>query len=96
MKLFDNQPVDFAFIDGDHTYDGVKADFLYYAPLVRSGGLIAFHDILPRTDVPEIQVDRFWGELRDSYETSEIIGPEGSGRRIGIGLLRVAECGIHS
>lgn len=95
-ELFDNQPVDFAFIDGDHTYDGVKADFLYYAPLVRRGGLIAFHDILPRPDVPEIQVDRFWGELRDRYDTSEIIGPEESGRRIGIGLLRVGKSDIDS
>ncbi len=88
-SLFGSQPVDFIFIDGDHTYEGVKSDFLQYSPLVRSGGIIAFHDILPRTDLPDIQVDRFWNEIRASYESEEIIGTEGTGRRIGIGIIRV-------
>ena len=39
--------LDFLFIDGDHTYDGVKKDFEMYCKLVRKGGLIAFHDIVP-------------------------------------------------
>lgn len=93
--LFAQQPIDFAFIDGDHTYEGVKADFLQYGPLVRPGGLIAFHDILPRPDMPTIQVDRLWGELRKQYECQELIGPEGSGRKIGIGLLRVPAGGVR-
>ena len=87
--LFDGQAIDFAFIDGDHTYEGVRADFRMYAPLVRPGGMVAFHDILPRPDLPDIQVDRFWAELRERYDCTEFIGPDGSGRRIGIGLLRV-------
>lgn len=95
-SLFNAQPIDFAFIDGDHTYEGVRADFLNYAPLVRAGGLIAFHDILARPDIPEIQVDRFWMELCERYDTDELAGPEGSGRRIGIGLLRVSETGIDA
>ncbi len=88
-QAFGGQGVDFAFIDGDHTYEGVKADFLDYGPLVRPGGLIAFHDILPRSDLPDIQVDRFWNEIRGRCDTREFIGREGSGRRVGIGLLRV-------
>lgn len=36
--------VDFLFIDGDHSYDSVLTDWLLYAPLVRSGGWVAFHD----------------------------------------------------
>ena len=40
-----DRPVDMMFIDGDHTYDGVKADYEMYSPLVRPGGLIGFHDI---------------------------------------------------
>lgn len=93
-QVFEGQPLDFAFIDGDHTYVGVKADFEDYGPMVRAGGLIAFHDILPRPDLPSIQVDRLWAELKDRYDTEEFIGPDGSGRRIGIGLLRVPEGGI--
>lgn len=82
------QPLDFLFIDGDHTYEGVKQDFEMYSPLVRPGGLIAFHDILPRPDIPDIQVDRFWHEIKGSYSTVEFIGSSGKGRPIGCGILR--------
>lgn len=37
--------VDFLFIDGDHTYEGVKQDFEMYSQLVNDGGIIALHDI---------------------------------------------------
>ncbi len=93
-QLFAPAPVDFAFIDGDHRYEGVRADFEQYGPLVRPGGLIAFHDILPRPDAPSIQVDRLWNELRTRFESREFVGPEGSGRRIGIGVIRVPPSGL--
>lgn len=32
------------FIDGDHSYDQVVRDFENYAPLIASGGCLAFHD----------------------------------------------------
>jgi len=38
--------LDFLFIDRDHTYEGVEKDFEMYSPLVRRGGIIAFHDIV--------------------------------------------------
>ncbi|MBI4596917.1 MAG: class I SAM-dependent methyltransferase [Candidatus Omnitrophica bacterium] len=37
--------VDLLFIDGDHQYHSVLTDWLLYSPLVRPGGLVAFHDI---------------------------------------------------
>lgn len=37
--------VDVLFIDGDHSYKGVLTDWLLYSPLVKVGGIIAFHDI---------------------------------------------------
>jgi predicted O-methyltransferase YrrM len=80
--------VDLLFIDGDHSYDGVLADFENYAPLVRPGGLIAFHDV-ESTNHPASQVDRLWTQLRELYDTREIIDPandEQSGR-YGIGVL---------
>ena len=42
----------------------------------------------------EIQVDRFWKELRDKYDCEELIGREGSGRKIGIGLIHVGNNGL--
>jgi len=95
-NLFNKHLIDFAFIDGDHTYGGVKADFLNYGPLVRPGGLIGIHDILPRPDLPAIQVDRFWNETKGKYNTREIIGPDESGRKIGIGLIHVGRSAISA
>lgn len=34
-------------IDGDHSYEGVKKDIELFFPLLRSGGLVLFHDYLP-------------------------------------------------
>lgn len=35
---------DFIFIDGDHTYEGVKADWENYKAMIRPGGAVGFHD----------------------------------------------------
>lgn len=37
-ELLGSQPLDFLFIDGDHSYEGVRRDFELYAPLLRAGG----------------------------------------------------------
>lgn len=36
--------IDFLFIDGDHSYEGVKADFELYSKLLTDRGIIAIHD----------------------------------------------------
>ena len=58
--------VDFMFIDGDHTYDGVKKDFEMYKHLVKPGGWVAFHDIKD-TEFhrnANCRVDQLWSELQ--------------------------------
>lgn len=72
-QLLDGREVDFLFIDGDHTLRGVKLDFEMYGPLVRSGGLIGFHDILPQPGVPTSRVAKLWDEIKhaDDYEYDE-------------------------
>jgi hypothetical protein len=37
-------PVDFVFIDGDHSYDGLASDWKAWSDGVAEGGLIALHD----------------------------------------------------
>jgi len=56
------QPFDFVFVDGDHTYKGLRQDWEAWAPLVASGGVIALHDSL----LPEGHVDA--GSVRYSNE----------------------------
>jgi cephalosporin hydroxylase/Flp pilus assembly protein TadD len=41
-----NQPL-FIFVDGDHTYEGVRQDLINYFPLLAPGGIMMFHDYLP-------------------------------------------------
>ncbi|MBD2209280.1 class I SAM-dependent methyltransferase [Nostoc linckia FACHB-104] len=40
----------YIFVDGDHSYEGVKQDIVNYYPLLAPGGLIIFHDYLPPLD----------------------------------------------
>ena len=82
--------IDVLFIDGDHSYDGVRQDFETYARLVRPGGLIAFHDILDHPMYPQFEVHRFWRELTATREHREFVDPEadwGWGQWGGIGVI---------
>jgi predicted O-methyltransferase YrrM len=38
-------PIDLLFIDGDHSYAGVLADWQTFGPALAPGGVVAFHDI---------------------------------------------------
>ena len=59
-----------------------------YSPLVRSGGLIAFHDIVKKQPIPQNQVYYFWEELKKTEEYQEFIhDPDQTG--YGIGLVHV-------
>jgi hypothetical protein len=42
--------IDFLFIDGDHSIDGCDFDFTNYAPYLKIGGYIAFHDFDEKRD----------------------------------------------
>jgi len=86
-SLFADEPIDFLFIDGDHTYEGVKMDFDMYSPLVRPGGIVAFHDICPHPDLPVCQVDAYWNDIKSQYNHEEIIGTSDEFERLGIGVI---------
>lgn len=80
--------VDFLFIDGDHTEQGVKSDYYMYSPLVRKGGIIAFHDILEKQPTPNNQVYYFWKEIRQSANTEEFV-KDYDQTGFGIGIIHV-------
>jgi predicted O-methyltransferase YrrM len=96
LKLIGDNKIDFLFIDGDHSYEGVKKDFDDYSSIIRPGGHIAFHDIIPdfsarygtKTDADSGGVYRFWRQINSQfphYEFIESVSQDGCG----IGVLRV-------
>jgi predicted O-methyltransferase YrrM len=87
------QGLDVLIIDGDHTYDGVRSDYLSYRDLVRDGGVIAFHDIVEdhwtrfrrKTDSWTGDVPLFWSRLKPHARTVEFVAdPEQDGSGIGV------------
>lgn len=65
QSILGDEKVDFLFIDGDHTYEGVRTDYLMYRDFVRSQGYIAFHDINDSEfhRANRVGVGRLWQEL---------------------------------
>jgi predicted O-methyltransferase YrrM len=65
-----NRPIDLIFIDGDHSYEGVKRDWDLFVPHVKPFGIVVFHDTI--WDLPSYRekalttmgVPRFVDELR--------------------------------
>jgi predicted O-methyltransferase YrrM len=45
-------PLEFLFIDGDHSYDGLKGDWEGWAGLIGPGGVVGLHDSRPTPDRP--------------------------------------------
>jgi predicted O-methyltransferase YrrM len=87
-EVFGHRPLDALFIDGDHAYDGVRRDYELYAPLVRPGGLIAFHDIVEGPESAVGGVPRFWREVKESLvEPVELVESRAQGG-YGIGFGR--------
>jgi hypothetical protein len=76
-----------ALIDGDHRYEGVKADWEAYRKVA---SIIAFHDIVgdgqaeKKTNIP-VEVPRLWQEIKASgLRVREFIAP---GSKMGIGVV---------
>ena len=46
FNILGNKKLDMLFIDGDHNFEGVYADYHIYSSFVKKGGIIAFHDCL--------------------------------------------------
>lgn len=62
-KTLNGEKLDFLFIDGDHSFEGVKLDYIMYSPFVRKGGIIALHDINNDFDNETGKIKPFWNEL---------------------------------
>lgn len=80
-NILNGNKLDILFIDGDHKYKTITVDFENYLPLVKKGGMIAFHDIF------SFGLKKFWGDIKENYvyheiyDSSEVWG--------GIGILEI-------
>lgn len=63
------QNYDVIFIDADHSYDGVKKDFLNAIKILNKSGILIFHDI----NNTHTGVKKLWDELESDKKIKEII-----------------------
>lgn len=106
-RILAGRKFDFLFIDGDHEYDGVLEDLIQWYPLVRSGGLIAFHDIVPdeeaKTGVRPANsliwgggVHKLWARLKPHFRHAEFVNDWDQGG-FGIGVIhKPDEATLHA
>jgi cephalosporin hydroxylase len=84
-SIFNDEKIDFLFIDGNHMYTAVQKDYEMYGPLVRSGGIIAFHDIGQNE---EGGVCNLWNQIKTKHTSYKEFLYEKNQEK-GIGLLYV-------
>jgi predicted O-methyltransferase YrrM len=82
-RALDGRRIDYAFIDGDHTFDGVRQDFELCLRFAAPDAVIAFHDIAPNPSPEWIEAaeaspdDRavygFWELIRGRFAHEELL-----------------------
>ena len=60
---------DCIFIDADHSYEGVKADYINALKAINKNGFIIFHDVGNMSD--GVGVGRLWEEIKHNYNYEE-------------------------
>jgi glycosyltransferase involved in cell wall biosynthesis len=65
VSQFSDESIDILHMDGLHTYEAVKQDFLTWLPKVRTGGIMLFHDVCVR--LGDFGIWRFWDEIQAEY-----------------------------
>lgn len=79
-------PYGAALIDGDHTYEGVKRDWMAYG---NEAPLVAFHDIVGTGQRDkhrgcEVEVPKLWAEIKQGRSVIEYVD---DGSKMGIGVI---------
>jgi cephalosporin hydroxylase len=87
--LAQRQSPDVAFIDGDHSYEGVTADIAMVLPRCEPGALIILHDTVACEGVR-----RAWEELLMSGRAKKVAEFVGAEKPLGIGVAEVIEQSI--
>lgn len=72
-RILGGHKLDFLFIDGDHTYEGVRKDFEMYSRLLNPDSIIAFHDIVPGPPEDVGGVPKFWKKIKYNFSYIELV-----------------------
>jgi predicted O-methyltransferase YrrM len=84
VRLLNGTPPDLLFIDAAHDLGSVTDDWQIYGPMVRPGGLVAFHDVEEHRGRPEVEVHHLWQRVRKAYPSVKITAAPGEWAGIGI------------
>lgn len=79
LDRFEPGSIDFAYVDGDHSYDGVRADLAALWPKMRVGGVMAFDDYHRRGwwgDGVIRAINEFLGAYPDQLRIRAIAGAQ--------------------
>ena len=94
LAMFENESIDLLHIDGQHTYEDVKHDFLSWRPKLSNRAVVLFHDVAEREN--DFGVWRLWEELAPgqasfSFEHGHGLGVLGFGEEFPVGLKNLFE-----
>lgn len=85
VKKYPTATWDYVYIDGDHSYIGVKKDFRLFWKRVQKNGFMVFHDITTKDNgIFTYGVRKFWKELLHS-KTYHSVFFDG---KCGLGMLQ--------
>lgn len=70
VNLFEDESLDFVYIDGNHAYDYVKQDIELWYPKVKKGGLVSGHDYL------------MFGNTKEGWYKDPLFAPNGKDKHI--------------
>ena len=93
-KKFEDFNVDkkyqYIYIDGDHSYEGVKRDFIKCLNLIESESYITLHDITvdKETTYGKCGVKQFWNDIKNNSEYSSKFDFVSFPFEAGLGLCR--------
>lgn len=91
-SLLAGRCADVVFIDGAHSFDAVSRDWINAQTCVRSGGLVAFHDITRHNPGSGCEVHQLWWDIKTQWRTVEILDPAFTASQVpwaGIGVVSV-------
>ncbi len=65
-KKHPHKKYQYIYIDGDHSYEGVKLDYKLFYPKLEKNGLMSFHDIVATGQLTggDYGVQKFWQEIK--------------------------------